>query len=207
MKSEKIKSESSYNFKILTIGESGVGKTSIFRRYVDNKFYKDYLATVGTDFRVKTLNINDQEVKLKVWDTAGQERFSNITSQYYKGADGIVVVYDVTDFASFEKVKNWMGQIKENATNDLLCIILLGNKCDCHSEKRVVTAEMGEKLAEELKVKHFETSALENIGINDAFERLAKDIMKNKDRNYKSVGSISLNGGKAKDRGGGCCKK
>ena len=81
-------------FKILTIGESGVGKTCVLRRFVENKFLKNHLATIGIDFKTKSLNINNQEIKLKIWDTAGQERFRNVTTQYYKGADGIVLVYD-----------------------------------------------------------------------------------------------------------------
>ena len=168
--------EPSVTFKILTIGESGVGKTSILRRFVENKFLKTHLATIGIDFKTKNLNINNQDIKLKIWDTAGQERFRNITTQYYKGADGIVLVYDVTDEASYEKIRDWMEQILSNTQQEEIGLVLLGNKCDM--EPRNVTEEMGKKMAEELKVNYFETSALTGQGIKEAFEQLTRDIMK-----------------------------
>ena len=171
-------SEPSNIFKILTIGESGVGKTCILRRFVEDKFLKNHLATIGIDFKTKTLNINNQEIKLKIWDTAGQERFRNITTQYYKGADGIVLVYDVTEEASFDKIKDWMDQILSNTNKDEICLILLGNKCDI--EKRSISYEQGKTLANELQVNFFETSAQTGQNIKDAFETLTADIMKKK---------------------------
>ena len=174
----KKNSESSVTFKILTIGESGVGKTCILRRFVENKFLKNHLATIGIDFKTKTLNINDKEIKLKIWDTAGQERFRNITTQYYKGADGIVLVYDVTDDASYDKIRDWMDQIIHNTQKDEIGLVLLGNKCDM--EPRNVTEAQGNKLAEELKISYFETSALNGQGINEAFEQLTRKKKKKK---------------------------
>ena len=168
--------EPSITFKILTIGESGVGKTCVLRRFVENKFLKNHLATIGIDFKTKPLNIHNQEIKLKIWDTAGLERFRNITTQYYKGADGIVLVYDVTDEASYEKIRDWMEQILSNTQQEEIGLVLLGNKCDM--EPRNVTEEMGKKMAEELKVNYFETSALTGQGIKEAFEQLTRDIMK-----------------------------
>jgi len=170
--------EPSVTFKILTIGESGVGKTSILRRFVENKFLKTHLATIGIDFKTKNLNIDNQDIKLKIWDTAGQERFRNITTQYYKGADGIVLVYDVTDEASYEKIREWMEQILSNTQKEEIGLVLLGNKCDM--EPRNVTEEQGNKMAGELGINYFETSALSGQGINDAFEQLTRDIMKKK---------------------------
>ena len=198
-------SESSKTFKILTIGESGVGKTCILRRFVENKFLKNHLATIGIDFKTKTLNINNQEIKLKIWDTAGQERFRNITTQYYKGADGIVLIYDVTDDASYEKIRDWMEQILSNTKREDIGLVLLGNKCDM--EPRAVTEEQGNKMAEELKVSYFETSALTGQGINEAFNELTRDIMKRKgvgdggNENLELKNNIS---NKKKD-GNGCC--
>ena len=148
------------------------------RRFVEDKFLKNHLATIGIDFKTKTLNINNQEIKLKIWDTAGQERFRNITTQYYKGADGIVLVYDVTDEASFDKIKDWMDQILSNTNKDEICLILLGNKCDI--EKRSISYEQGKTLANELQVNFFETSAQTGQNIKDAFETLTADIMKKK---------------------------
>ena len=186
-------SEPSVTFKILTIGESGVGKTCVLRRFVENKFLKNHLATIGIDFKTKTLNINNQEIKLKIWDTAGQERFRNITTQYYKGADGIVLVYDVTDEASYDKIREWMEQILSNTQQDEIGLVLLGNKCDL--EPRTVTEEMGNNMAEELKISYFETSALNGQGIKEAFEQLTRDIMKKKgvgDGNNEA-GKVELN--------------
>ena len=199
--------EPSITFKILTIGESGVGKTCVLRRFVENKFLKNHLATIGIDFKTKTLNINNQEIKLKIWDTAGQERFRNITTQYYKGADGIVLVYDVTDEASYDKIREWMEQILSNTQQDEIGLVLLGNKCDM--EPRTVTEEMGKKMAEELKISYFETSALNGQGIKEAFEQLTRDIMKKKgvgDGN-NDAGKVELNKKKNKKdkKDSDCC--
>ena len=198
-------SESSKTFKILTIGESGVGKTCILRRFVENKFLKNHLATIGIDFKTKTLNINNQEIKLKIWDTAGQERFRNITTQYYKGADGIVLIYDVTDDASYEKIRDWMEQILSNTKREDIGLVLLGNKCDM--EPRAVTEEQGNKMAEELKVSYFETSALTGQGINEAFNELTRDIMKRKGVDNGGNENLELNNNisKKKKDGNGCC--
>ena len=200
-------SEPCMTFKILTIGESGVGKTCVLRRFVENKFLKNHLATIGIDFKTKTLNINNQEIKLKIWDTAGQERFRNITTQYYKGADGIVLVYDVTDEASYEKIRDWMEQILANTQQEDIGLVLLGNKCDM--EPRNVTEEMGKKMAEELKVSYFETSALNGIGIKEAFEQLTRDIMKKRgvgESNSEVGVSLNNKNKKKKDKkDGDCC--
>ena len=200
-------SEPTMTFKVLTIGESGVGKTCVLRRFVENKFLKNHLATIGIDFKTKTLNINNQEIKLKIWDTAGQERFRNITTQYYKGADGIVLVYDVTDEASYDKIRDWMDQILSNTQQDDIGLVLLGNKCDM--EPRNVTEEMGKKMAEELKINYFETSALNGQGIKEAFEYLARDIMKKRGVGDGSNDGhrMSLDMGKKQKgkKGGDCC--
>ena len=196
-------SEQNVTFKILTIGESGVGKTCILRRFVENKFLKNHLATIGIDFKTKTVNIKNKEIKLKIWDTAGEERFRNITQQYYKGADGIVLVYDVTDEASYDKIKDWMDQIISNTTRDNIGLVLLGNKCDF--EERAITEEQGKKLAEELKISYFETSALNGQGINEAFEQLTLDIMKIKGVDSGHDTSIELKKVKKKKAKGDCC--
>ena len=199
--------EPSITFKILTIGESGVGKTCVLRRFVENKFLKNHLATIGIDFKTKTLNINNQEIKLKIWDTAGQERFRNITTQYYKGADGIVLVYDVTDEASYEKIRDWMEQILSNTQQEDIGLVLLGNKCDM--EPRNVTEEMGKKMAEELKVNYFETSALTGQGIKEAFEQLTRDIMKKRGVGETNSDGRGLDLNKSKKKNGkndkDCC--
>ena len=201
---KKMTSEPNVTFKILTIGESGVGKTCILRRFVENKFLKNHLATIGIDFKTKTLTINDQEIKLKIWDTAGQERFRNITTQYYKGADGIVLVYDVTDDASYEKIRDWMDQILSNTQRDEIGLVLLGNKCDM--EPRIITEEQGNQLADELKISYFETSALTGQGIKEAFEQLTRDIMKRKGVGNDNSDNVELKKNvKKKQKGSDCC--
>ena len=167
-----------YTFKILTLGESGVGKTCLLLRYTDNKFIKNYLTTIGIDFKAKVINMHGKSVKLKIWDTAGQERFRNITTQYYKGADGIVLVYDVNERESFEKVSDWMKQISLNTQLDNIVIVLLGNKVDM--EGRQVKKEEGVEIAEQYKIKHFETSALSNLNVEESFKFLTEEIMRKK---------------------------
>ena len=117
-------SESNQTFKILTIGESNVGKTCILRRFVENKFSKIHLSTIGIDYRTKSLHVYGKDVKLKIWDTAGQERYHNITSQIYKGADGIILVFDVNEEISFTKIKDWIEQIKSNVSQEEISLIL-----------------------------------------------------------------------------------
>jgi small GTP-binding protein len=168
-----------FTFKILTIGESGVGKTCILLRYSDNKFMKNHLTTIGIDYKAKVINLNNRSIKLKIWDTAGQDRFRNITQQYYKGADGIVLVYDVTDRGSYEKVRDWMKQIQIYTQKDSIGLVLLGNKCD--AEPRVVSNEEGITMAKEYGIKYFETSALNNFNVEESFTHLTEQIMSKKD--------------------------
>ena len=197
-------SETDMTFKILTIGESGVGKTCIAQRFVKDKFNKNHLATIGVDYFDKKLHINNKDVRLKIWDTAGQERFKTLTAQYYKGADGILLVYDVTDDESYEKIRDWMAQIRLNTQKDDIGLVLLGNKCDLHPRK--VTKEMGDKLGEELKIKYFETSALSGQGINESFEELTRIIMNKRGvgGGNKVSGGVNLNK-KPKEDGCQCC--
>ena len=194
-------------FKILTIGESGVGKTCILRRFVENKFLKNHLATIGIDFKTKNIEIDGTPIKLKIWDTAGQERFRNITNQYYKGADGIILVFDVTDQKSFEKIKEWMSQIKANTQADQIGLVLLGNKCDI--EARTISKNDGEELGKELGIEYYETSAMKGDGIAQAFEFLAKNILTKKKIDLKNEkgtdGGVNLDGGVTPQKKQ-CCK-
>ena len=200
--------DTNHTFKILTIGESGVGKTCILRRFVENKFLKNHLATIGIDFKTKSITVQGIQIKLKIWDTAGQERFRNITNQYYKGADGIVLVFDVTDQNSFDKIREWMNQITVNTSSNDIGLVLLGNKCD--AEPRVIQKSDGEKMAEELGVKYFETSAMNGTNISESFQFLAEEILKKKNINLNSDGTNNPAGivigqnvdGKKK----GCCE-
>lgn len=169
------KDSADYTLKILTIGESGVGKTCILLRYTDNKFSKHHLTTIGIDFKTKLIKMNDKTIKLYVWDTAGQERFRNITQQYYNGADGIFLVFDVNDKESFTKISDWMRQILSCNKKDRIGLILLGNKID--TDTRVVSEEEGNNLANEYGIKYFETSALNKYNIDESFNALIKEIL------------------------------
>ena len=171
-------SEYDHTFKILTLGESAVGKTSILIRFTENKFRKIYLATLGIDFRSKVIHVSGKDIKLKIWDSAGQERFHNITTAQFREADGIALIYDVTDEDSFWKIKYWIEQIKLNISEEDISLVLLGNKCDI--KERVVSQQQGKEMAQELNISYFETSALNGKGINEAFKHLAKEIMKKK---------------------------
>ena len=117
-------------FKLVLIGDSGVGKSCLLLRFADFSFQESYISTIGVDFRFRTVDIGDKKVKLQIWDTAGQERFRTITSAYYRGADGIIMVYDVTNVESFENVKNWLKEVEDHASEDT-CKLMIGNKNDC----------------------------------------------------------------------------
>lgn len=187
-----------YTFKILTIGESGVGKTCILLRYTDNKFSKHHLTTIGIDFKTKIVNYFTKKIKLYIWDTAGQERFRNIAQQYYNGADGIFLVFDVTDRVSFEKVTEWMKQILSYNTKDRIGIILLGNKID--ADKRLVSFEEGKNLATEFNILYFETSALTGFNLDEAFSCMTDEIVKKKKIEIKEdKGRITISKESVKD--------
>eukprot|EP01147_Barroeca_monosierra_P008036 gene8036-10067_t len=203
-----------YLFKLLLIGESGVGKTCLLFRFSDDAFNASFISTIGIDFKIRTIELEDKKIKLQIWDTAGQERFRTITTAYYRGAMGIMIVYDITSAKSFENVKNWIKNIEENASEDVE-LMLLGNKCDME-DSRVVSKEQGEKLALEYGIPFMETSAKANINVEDAFFQLAKNIKKKMDNKVVAT-PIQFNGSKtvnphAKRSGadkssgsGGCC--
>lgn len=163
-----------YLFKLLLIGDSGVGKTSVLFRFSEDAFNTTFISTIGIDFKIRTIELDGKKIKLQIWDTAGQERFRTITTAYYRGAMGIMLVYDITNEKSFENIKNWIRNIEENASADVEKM-LLGNKCELN-DKRQVTKEKGEQLAIEYGIKFIETSAKASIHVEDAFFILARDI-------------------------------
>ena len=185
-------------FKIIIIGESGIGKASLLKRFVENKYAKQHYATIGINFKTKSLYINNQNIKIKIWDTAGQERFNYISTQFYMNADGLVFIFDLTNRSTYNKLRNWMEQIFSNIKQEEMGFVLFGTKCDM--ESREVTQEMGKKLAEEFKVSYFETSALTGQGIKEGFEYLIEDIMKKRGlwKEIKEEGLVTLNINKKK---------
>lgn len=164
-----------YMFKLLIIGNSSVGKTSFLFRYADDSFTSAFVSTVGIDFKVKTVFRHDKRVKLQIWDTAGQERYRTITTAYYRGAMGFILMYDITNEESFNAVQDWCTQIKMYSWDNAQ-VVLVGNKCDLEHD-RAVTQERGQRLADQLGLEFFETSAKENVNVKVVFERLVDIIL------------------------------
>ena len=162
-----------YIIKILTLGDTEVGKTSIVLRFSDDKFDDNQFATIGIDFKTKYMKMGDSSVKVLIWDTAGQEKFQNIAKQYYKGANGVLLIYDISNKKSFERVDFWLKELKENNKINELFICLVGNKIDLE-DKRVISTEEGEKYAKENNMKFFEVSAKRGKGIDELFDEAIK---------------------------------
>ena len=163
-------------YKVLLLGDSTVGKTCFLLRYCDKTFQEAHLSTIGLDYRLKTMTLQSgKNIKLQIWDTAGQDRFRAITKNYYKGANGIILIYDVTNRQSYENVKNWITQIREEA-NPNVVIYLAGNKVDVSEEEKVVKTEEGKKIAEEFNLPLYETSAKNGVNINRIFEELVEKV-------------------------------
>ena len=162
--------------KVLLLGDSSVGKTCFLLRYCDKTFQEAHLSTIGLDYRLKTMTLKSgKNIKLQIWDTAGQDRFRAITKNYYKGANGIILIYDVTNLQSYENVKNWINQIKDEANPNVI-IYLAGNKVDVKDEDRVVKTVDGKKIADEYNLKFYETSAKSGINVNLIFEELVENV-------------------------------
>ena len=160
--------------RLLTLGDSGAGKSSLLLRYTQNEFAGEYMPTIGIDFRLKTIDLNGRVVKVQVWDTAGQERFRTITHNYYRGAHGIALVYDCTHEPTFSNIKKWIQDIHTYAESNVN-IVLIGNKCDLAAEKVVDTAR-GKQVADEHHISFFETSAKADINVQEAFSDLVKKV-------------------------------
>lgn len=167
--------------KVMLIGDSGVGKTCLLVRFKDGTFLSgSFISTVGIDFRNKVVDVEGTKVKLQIWDTAGQERFRSITRAYYRDATALLLVYDVTNKASFDNVRAWLTEINEYAQDDVV-IMLLGNKCD-HQGDRVIRKDDGERISKEYGVTFMETSAKTGMNVDLAFMALARDLKMKKTR-------------------------
>ncbi|XP_069056182.1 ras-related protein Rab-37 isoform X1 [Pleurodeles waltl] len=161
--------------KVMLLGDSAVGKTCIVMQYKDGAFLSGtFLATVGIDYRNKVVTVDGVKVKLQIWDTAGQERFRSVTHAYYRDAEALLLLYDITNRASFDNIRAWLTEIGEYAQKDVV-IMLLGNKCDMNHE-RAVRSEEGENLAKEYGVPFMETSAKTGMNVDVAFLAAAKEL-------------------------------
>ena len=199
-----------YKIKIIVVGDSGVGKTNLINRFASDKFDTNSKATIGVEFVYKTLKINKEVIKVEVWDTAGQERYRAITSSYYKGAKGAIIVYDITNEDSFNNVESWMNEVTKKGKTDMQ-FLLVGNKKDLINDRKV-TEQKGIDKAKELNMNLFEASALEKTNVNEAFNYLVKEIYLNirKEKNIITnndekigQGGIALNTNKKKRKK--CC--
>jgi Ras-related protein Rab-1A len=163
-------------FKLVLIGDSGVGKSSLLVRFADDKYEDSYISTVGVDFRSREVKLGDKVARLQIWDTAGQERFKTITSAYYRGADGIILVYDVTNPESFEHVEEWLTEVNRYA-DDATVKLLVGSKADLKSEYQVPEA-VAQQFAEQNNLLFILTSAKTSTNVDAAFLTLAKQLLK-----------------------------
>ncbi|EFC43399.1 rab family small GTPase [Naegleria gruberi] len=188
--------------KLLVVGDSSVGKSCMLLRYSDDRFLENHMATIGVDFKLKKESVGNYKAKIQIWDTG--YRFRSITAGYYKGAQGILIVFDVTNRESFEHVKSWYEEVKQN-TQEGICIVLCGNKADMEKDRVVSTAE-GESLANQLGIPFFETSAKNDYNIHVAFRKLIETCIKHQTLGKKSntPGVTTLDEEK-KSSEHGCC--
>nr|VWO98796.1 Zinc-finger transcription factor [Ganoderma boninense] len=215
-------SEYDYLFKLLLIGDSGVGKGGVLTlfchrscpksclllRFADDTYTESYISTIGVDFKIRTIELEGKTVKLQIWDTAGQERFRTITSSYYRGAHGIIVVYDVTDNDTFTNVKQWLQEIDRYASEGVNKL-LVGNKSDLTS-KKVVEYSAAKEFADQLGIPFLETSAKNATNVEQAFLTMAKQIKDRMGSNTTTTGtgkSTTITPGQTvqQQQGGGCC--
>ena len=191
-------------FKLLIVGESGVGKTCMLLRFADNSFEENFLSTIGVDFKVRELDVDGKHVKLQIWDSAGQERFRNITTSYYRNCGGIIIVYDITRRDTFQKVTEWIEEVRKNTNN--VPLLLVGNKADL-MDKRQVTTEEAQELAKKMGLVLLETSAKTALNIEDAFQTISRQLMVDAQNKPKTDQGKQVTLQKRKDQDKkGCCK-
>jgi len=194
--------------QIMLIGDTYAGKTCLLTRFKDNKFLdSNFISTVGIDYKNKIVDLDGTKVKLQLWDTAGQERFRSLTHAYFRDANAVMVVFDVTSQKSFENCRSWLNDIKEHAQEDVLCVIV-GNKIDL-SAARKVKREDAEKLANDFEISYFETSAKTGLHVNETFTTVARVIMlqrirKPPPRGSTADGAVKLSN--APPQKGWCCR-
>ncbi|CAH3142067.1 unnamed protein product [Porites lobata] len=179
-------------YKILILGDSGVGKTCLIFRFIENIFSDSYISTIGIDCRSKIVDLDGKRVRLQIWDTAGQERFRTLTSAYFRGAMGIVLVYDVTTEDSFKHIAQWLQNIQDNASPDV-CKVLVGNKIDCDDE-RVIDTDKGKSISENADLEFFETSARTGDGVSEAFFAVARQIKEYHQRRNARLNDLNESG-------------
>ena len=194
---------------ILLLDDSCVGKTSLISRYANGIFKDEYIATVGLDFVSKQEIINDKNINVKLWDTAGQERYKALTPSYLRGADGVVLVFDVTNSETFDNLKFWLDSLKNNLgeNNSFLPVVINGNKIDI--DDRDISKDDANKFAQENNYKYFETSAKSGVGVDELFREIVNQILENKEKTdevKEERKSIKINENKGNNqKKKGCC--
>ena len=204
------KKEDIISFKLLLLGDSTVGKTAFILRFCDDKFEDDSLTTIGLDQKNKFVKRGDKRIELHIWDTAGQERFRAIAKNLYKGADGIILMYDISNNNSFQNIKRWITSIKESVDITKIALIIVGNKCDLPDGERVVDEDSRLNLEKQCNIKVIEASAKENINVNESFIALIDKMLglglgKKKTNDFDDEGGQRLNNADGDKRNNNCC--
>ena len=201
-------------FRVLIVGNSTVGKTSFLLRFCEDKFEEEALTTIGVDHKKKFILRNNKKYKLNICDTAGQERFRSLAKNLFKGADGIILMYDITQLKTFQELKNWITSIKDNVNIDKIGLVVVGNKIDLQ-DKREVNEDIKKNLEEKQNIKIIETSAKNNTNVNETFIELIDKmealglgkVQQNEfgDNNEDENGKIKINSKQKKATKKGCC--
>ncbi|PAV88557.1 hypothetical protein WR25_21846 [Diploscapter pachys] len=185
-----------FRFKVILLGQGAVGKSSLLLRYVENKFSLRHISTIQASFQSKTIEVDGRQVELSIWDTAGQEKYHALGPIYYRGSQGALLLFDITDSRSFEKVKTWVKEL-QRVLGDSCALMIVGNKLDLEKE-RTVTEQEARSYAETVNAQYMETSAKENLGISQVFDRLAEEMIRmaeaSPQQNTRTGNSNSANG-------------
>merc|ERR1712128_57565 len=187
-------------FKLVLLGESAVGKSSLVLRFVKGQFHEFQESTIGAAFLTQTVCLDDTTVKFEIWDTAGQERYHSLAPMYYRGAQAAIVVYDITNADTFKRAQAWVKELRQQANQNIV-IALAGNKADL-AQQRTVDNEEAESYAKENNLLYMETSAKTALNVNDLFLQIAKLLPKN---DQKENGNIKIDGEGGEDKKKGCC--
>ena len=212
IKIEEVESQEKedYKLKVVIIGDSGVGKTNLIKRFVSDTFNENSKATVGVEFLSKTYKINNHIFKIELWDTAGQERYKSITSVYYKGSKGALLVYDITSKVTFDNIGKWITEIRDKTSKDIT-LMMVGNKTDL-VQYREVSNEQALNKAKTLGIPLMETSALDSTNVKEAFHDLLKEMYKDMKSKLQSDNNNLKDNGEGlkldtnqKKKKSGCC--
>ena len=193
------------SYKILVLGEIAAGKTCLIIRYTNGNFKEDSISTIGVDVKSKDVTVNKVKYKFNIWDTAGQEKFYSIGKTYYNGVNGIVIAFDLSEAGAIKKLNGWLSKLKENIDSTVIPIVIAGTKCDLKNIQ--IKKEAINVIASLHKSKYFETSAKNNINVDEAFQYLAEEIIRRKrEDNEEDNNTISdLNDAKTNNKKEGKC--